>query len=73
MVMIEILPIAGGQHPVPTPARIDVLLLEGTTLGRTNNVAPKSEDAIEEELAGIFRETTGIVAAGANRHEVRRS
>lgn len=54
------------------PASLDVLLLEGTTLGRACNIAPKPENAIEDELAEIFRETTGIALIHASAQNIDR-
>lgn len=54
------------------PAPLDVLLLEGTTLGRASNVASKLEDAIEDELAGIFRATAGIALVHVSAQNIDR-
>ena len=54
------------------PASLDVLLLEGTTLGRASNVPPKFEDDIEDELAGIFRETTGLALVHVSAQNIDR-
>ena len=54
------------------PAPLDVLLLEGTTLGRANRIAPTPEDEIEDKLAGIFRETTGIALVHVSAQNIDR-
>lgn len=54
------------------PSPVDVLLLEGTTLGRTNMPAPQSEDAIENDLAEVFRATRGIALVHASAQNVDR-
>jgi len=54
------------------PTQLDVLLLEGTTLGRANSVAPAPEDAIEDELVGIFRATTGIALVHVSAQNIDR-
>ena len=53
-------------------AQIDVLLLEGTTLGRTSNVAQKTEDAIEDELTEIFRKTNGMAIVNVSAQNIDR-
>ena len=54
------------------PDQLDVLLLEGTTLGRTSNVAPKPERAIENDLADIFRETAGMALVHVSAQNIDR-
>ena len=54
------------------PEKIDVLLLEGTTVGRAGHAAPKSEETIEDDLTGIFRETPGIVLAHVSAQNIDR-
>lgn len=61
-----------GRLMANPPTPLDVLLLEGTTLGRTSNIAPKTENAIEGELAGIFRETTGIALVHVSAQNIDR-
>jgi len=41
------------------PERVDVLLLEGTTLGRPDE-KPVTEAALEEKFVALFRETPGM-------------
>ena len=54
------------------PAPLDVLLLEGTSLGRASNVAQKTEAAIENELADIFRETAGMALVQVSAQNIDR-
>jgi ribonuclease J len=54
------------------PAPIDALLLEGTTLGRASNIAPKPEDEIEDEVTEIFRDTTGIALVHVSAQNIDR-
>lgn len=54
------------------PKSIDVLLLEGTTLGRESSDLPKSEDTIEDELAEIFQATNGIALVHVSAQNIDR-
>lgn len=45
------------------PADVDVLLLEGTTVGRDLPAAPLSEREVEQRCITLFRETKGMVLA----------
>lgn len=56
-------------HP---PDQIDVLLLEGTTIGRVSECDPKSEDVIEDELTSTFRTTRGLSMVHASAQNVDR-
>ena len=56
-------------HP---PDQIDVLLLEGTTIGRVSECDPKSEDVIEDELTRTFRTTPGLSMVHASAQNVDR-
>ena len=44
-------------------ARVDTLLLEGTSLGRAGTERPCSEAAVEEKVVDLCRATPGIVLA----------
>ena len=54
------------------PRQIDVLLLEGTTVGRESENEPKSEYEVEIELAAIFRSTPGLSLVHASAQNVDR-
>lgn len=45
------------------PSSVDVLLMEGTVLGRQDSPAPPTEDQVEADIAASIAETTGIVFA----------
>lgn len=45
------------------PGSVDVLLMEGTVLGREDSPAPLTEDHIEADIAASIAETSGIVLA----------
>jgi len=61
------------EQLIATPPKpIDVLLLEGTTLGRQCDGSPKSEDAIEDELAKIFLATNGIALVNVSAQNIDR-
>lgn len=53
------------------PANVDVLLLEGTTLGRTE--AFPTERELENELAGLFRRTPGRVFVSWSAQNIDRT
>jgi ribonuclease J len=58
------------EHP---PEKIDVLLLEGSTLGRLeNNESFPTEDEIEEELASVFSESTGLTLVHTSAQNIDR-
>ncbi len=54
-----------GRLLARPPAPVDVLVLEGTTVGRgPGDVGlPKTEQEVEERCVGLFRETPGIALA----------
>lgn len=54
------------------PSPVDVLLLEGTTLGRTNMPAPQPEETIEDDLAELFRATRGLALVHASAQNIDR-
>ena len=55
------------------PKNIDALLLEGTTLGRSEAVdAPLSEDRLEDEFSNIFRMTKGLALVQASGQNIDR-
>jgi len=55
------------------PQNIDVLMLEGSLLGRTENIGRSpSEEEIEQEFASIFRETDGLVMVHASAQNIDR-
>lgn len=45
------------------PVSVDVLLMEGTTIGREDDIAPLSEDRLEDDISASISETEGIVLA----------
>lgn len=45
------------------PASVDVLLMEGTVLGREDSPAPLTEDRVEADITASIAETSGIVLA----------
>lgn len=45
------------------PASVDVLLMEGTVLGREDSPAPLTEDRVEANITASIAETGGIVLA----------
>lgn len=54
------------------PSPVDVLLLEGTTLGRADMPAPQPEHAIEDDLAELFRDTRGLALVHASAQNIDR-
>ena len=54
------------------PAAIDVLLLEGTTVGRNRSMPPISEHDVEQQLAEICRATHGLVIVNASPQNIDR-
>jgi ribonuclease J len=55
------------------PENIDVLLLEGSTLGRSENHKPfPSEADIEQELTDIFKNTLGLILVHASSQNIDR-
>ena len=55
------------------PEKIDVLLLEGSTLGRIeNHESFPSETEIEEQLATVFTETTGLTLVHTSAQNIDR-
>ena len=51
---------------------LDVLLLEGTTLGRPDDEIYPTEAEIEMQMAGIFQETAGLVLVWASAMNIDR-
>lgn len=45
------------------PDSVDVLLMEGTVLGREDSPAPLTEDEVEADIAASIADTSGIVLA----------
>jgi len=55
------------------PQNIDVLLMEGSTIGRTNNHLPsQSESKIEDMLADSFRKSNGLTLVQASAQNIDR-
>lgn len=54
------------------PKGIDVLLMEGTTLGREQDEAPKTEAALEADIAATVGNTQGLVLAYFSAQNVDR-
>lgn len=54
------------------PPDIDVLLMEGTTLGRETDAAPQTESELEAEIATSVKETQGLVLAYFSAQNVDR-
>jgi ribonuclease J len=55
------------------PSGIDVLLLEGSSLGRLENAGSfRSESDIEKELISVFKETSGLVLVHASSQNIDR-
>ena len=50
------------------PGNIDVLLMEGTTIGRTGSEEGfATEDDLENEFLRAFRQTRGFISSGPRR------
>jgi len=54
------------------PRDIDVLLLEGTTLGRGSSKVPLSEAALETEFVRRFKTAPGLVMVGTSAQNIDR-
>lgn len=54
------------------PRSVDVLLMEGTTIGREDDIPPLSEQQLEDDIAASIAETGGIVLACFSAQNVDR-
>ena len=58
------------QHP---PKAIDVLLLEGTTLSRSNNSnAPETEQELEQRILDMIKDSSGLVLVAFSPQNIDR-